>query len=169
SNTTYLTVGGTSVVGTGTQICGLVTMYTPPSLFTNSYGLITIGGQTFTIAPNAQISSTITTASPNNNVCITFTFVNQAATVLTVTPNLATANVVCGVVTVASTATSSITVGGFSYPTLSSVLTGNSFVLGQTYCFLIQSNTIVGILTGVPTEAHSVASGGYHRNLMTTE
>lgn len=169
SNTTYLTVGGTSVVGTGTQICGLVTMYTPPSLFTNSYGLITIGGQTFTIAPNAQISSTITTASPNNNVCITFTFVNQAATVLTVTPNLATANVVCGVVTVASTATSSITVGGFSYPTVSSVLTGNSFVLGQTYCFLIQNNTIVGILTGVPTEAHAVASGGYHRNLMTAE
>jgi hypothetical protein len=168
SNTTYLTVGGTTV-GTGTQICGLVTLYTPPSPFTNSYGLVTIGGQTFTIAPTAQISSTITTASPNNNVCITFTFVNQAATVLTVTPNLATANVVCGVLTVFSPGTTSITVGGIAYPALSSVMTGNSFVLGQTYCFLIQNNIIVGVLTGVPTEAHATAMGGYHYNRMIAE
>lgn len=169
SNTTYLTVSGTTAVGTGTQICGLVTSFTAPSLFTNSYGLITIGGQTFTIAPNAQISSTITTQSPGNNVCITFTFVNQAATVLTVTPNLATANVVCGVLTLVTPGTSTIAVGNISYPALNVVMTGTTLILGQTYCFLIQNNIIVGVLTGVPTEAHASAGGGYHRGLMIAE
>ncbi len=169
SNTTYLTVGGTAAVGTGTQICGLVTFYTPPSLFTNSYGPITIGGQTFTIAPNAQISSTITIQPPANNVCITFTFVNQAATVLTVTPNLATSNVVCGILTLLSPSTSTIAVGNISYPALGSVTSGTLLVLGQSYCFLIQNNTIVGVLTGVPTEAHAVAGAGYHRGLMIAE
>jgi uncharacterized repeat protein (TIGR01451 family) len=168
SNTTYLTISG-NVLGTGMQICGLVSFYTAPSLFGNSYGVITIGGQTFTIAPNAQITGTITTAAPNNNVCITFAFVNQAATVLIATPNLASVNVVCGVLTVFSIATSSITVGGIAYPATSSVMFGSTFVLGQTYCFLIQNNTIVGVLTGISTEAHAVVGGGYHRNRMIAE
>jgi uncharacterized repeat protein (TIGR01451 family) len=168
SNTTYLTIGGTSVA-TGTQICGVVTFYMPPSPFANAYGLVTIGGQTFTIAPTAQISSTITTTSPNNNVCIRFTFVNQAATVLTVTPNLATANVICGVLTVVSPSTASMVVGGIAYPTLSSVMTTTALVLGQTYCFLLQNGTIVGVLTGTPTEAHAASNGGYHVNRMIAE
>jgi uncharacterized repeat protein (TIGR01451 family) len=168
SNTTFLTVSG-NVVSTGTQICGLVTAFTAPSLVGNSVGSITIAGQTFTIAPNAQISSAITTVAPNNNVCITFAFVNQAATVLTITPNLASVNIVCGVVTVVSTSTSFITVGGMSFPAISSVMLGNTFVIGQTFCFLIQNNTIVGVLSGIPTEAHAVVGGGYHRNRMIAE
>jgi hypothetical protein len=170
SNTTYLTVSG-NVVSTGTQICGLVTAYTAPSIFTNSYGSITIAGQTFTLAPNAQISGTFSTTSPNNNVCITFAFVNQAATALTVTPNLASVNVICGVVSAVSPATSSITVGGIAYLTLNSVMVGNAFTIGLNYCFLIQNNTIVGVLTGVPTAAHPSASvgGGSYRNRMIAE
>lgn len=167
SNTTYLTVSGT-VVSTGTQICGPVSAYTPPSLFSNSYGLIQINGQTITIAPNAQITGTITTAPPNNNVCITFAFVNQAATVLTVTPNLASANVVCGL-TFFSMGASTITVGGIVYPVTNSVMTGNLLLSGQTYCFLLQNTTIVGVLSGIPTEAHATVSGGYHGNRMIAE
>jgi uncharacterized repeat protein (TIGR01451 family) len=168
SNTTYLTVSG-NVVSTGTQICGLVSAFTAPSAFSNTYGQITIGGQSFTIAPTAQITGTISTAAPSNNVCITFAFVNQAATVLTVTPNLASANVVCGVLTVFSTTTSTITVGGIAFPATSTVMGTTGFVLGQTFCFLVQNNTIVGVLTGIPTAAHVVAAGGYHRSQMMAE
>ena len=146
-----------------------MTFYTAPSPFANSYGLVTIGGQTFTIAPSAQISSPITTASPNNNVCITFTFVNQAATVLTVTPNLATANVVCGVLSGFSPGTGAIAVGGIGYPAISSVMTGTALVLGQSYCFLLQNSTIVGVLTGRPPKPMRLRTAGISHNRMIAE
>lgn len=168
SNTTYLTVGGASV-GTGTQICGLITAYTPPSLFSNAYGFITIGGQSFTIAPNAQINGSISTAAPNNNVCITFAFANQAATVLTVSSNLASVNVVCGVLTAFSPSTATITVGGITYSAVSTVMSSNAFLYGQTYCFLIQNNTIVGVLTGTPTSVHVSLGAGNSRSQMIAE
>ena len=168
SNTTYLTITA-STFSNGTQICGSVTAYTAPSLFTNSYGLITIAGQTFTIAPNAQITGGITTVAPANNVCITFSFVNQAATVLTVTPNLASANVVCGVLTAISPTMSTITVGGYTYSAVSSVLVANAYAYGQNYCFLLQNNTIVGVLTGVPTAAHQSSVGSYRGHQMIAE
>jgi uncharacterized repeat protein (TIGR01451 family) len=163
SNTTYVTVvGATGGAGT-TQLCGVVTAYTPP-IYGSSYGTITIGGQTFTISPTAQITGAALSASaPYNSFCIQFTFVNSQATALAVTSNLAAVNEVCGIVSVYSP--TSFTVGGVTYSSIGSVYTGNVFVSGGQYCFLVQNNVIVGVLSGTPTAATVLSPGGHLRSL----
>ncbi len=165
SNTTYVTVNGTGTVGSTTQLCGTVSAYVPPSLYSNSYGSVTIGGQTFSIAPNAQMTGVaISTLPQYSNVCIQFTFVNSIVTALNVTSNLAAVNEICGVLSVYSYNT--FTVGGMNYPVAPSVYSGSSFVPQATYCFLIQNGTIVGVLSGIPTAAYPVARGSHLHSLM---
>ncbi|HEX6506987.1 MAG TPA: hypothetical protein VF221_05075 [Chloroflexota bacterium] len=169
SNTTYVTVTGTVTTGT-MQLCGLITAYTAPSASGGTAGSITIGGQTFSIASNAGITgAAITTTAGLNNMCVTFTFVSGVATNLVVSSNLALANVVCGVIgpftPVSGGTTDTVTVGGITFSTTTAVATSMAFVTGQTYCFLIQSGAIVGVLTGIPTAATPVEHNAYRHIL----
>lgn len=170
SNTTSVMVTTPSSFTGTTQICGAVTSYVAPT--GGTAGSITIGGQTFTIAPNATFAgSAITTTAPSNNLCITFTFTNGIATALNVSPNLALVNVVCGVFTLvtpapSATATATVTVGGVSYTATAVAMAGTSLVNGQVHCFLVQNGVIVGVLSGIPTSASAVDAGGIRMGRM---
>lgn len=128
--------------GTSLNVCGVVTAYTAASAI--SPGSITIGGQTFSIAPGTVLSGNIQVGA---NLCLSAT-TNPSGQIgggsATPNPNPAPPTTpvnACGIVTEYTPATSSspgsITIGGQTFSIAPGTTFGPEVQVGASLCFTL--------------------------------
>ncbi|HEX6509620.1 MAG TPA: hypothetical protein VF221_18480 [Chloroflexota bacterium] len=186
-----LNAGGQLISGTITavvlgpvNVCGVVTAYTLAT--STNAGSITIGGQSYAIAPGVTLTgSALLSSGPNPTLCLQAGLGTSgqisSGSLSTSTVGGASTQNVCGAVTAytpaSSTAGGSITVGGNTF----SILAGAVFVgaaqpaVGTSVCLTLtlnSSNAIVGGVvvttsTGVPLSATPVYASARSRAFAT--
>jgi uncharacterized repeat protein (TIGR01451 family) len=131
-------------------LCGLVNFYNGSS--------ITVNGVTVAILPGASLIGPVTVGS---NQCITFNLNSAAqATSLAVSSNLAGVAVACGFYG-GTSASGVLNVSGIGIPLAGGASLQPVLVLGQLYCFLLNSSgQATGVLSSIPTSLLDASAAG---------
>src|SRR6266513_1317367 len=143
---TLTALGAASALGASpTQTCGTITQYVPATPLTN--GLLTIGGQTYTIGSGATTTGNLSVGS---NSCVTTTQNSQSqVTSLTATGNSQTSAQYCGVVTSfvqpSGTTPGQLGIGGQNFTLAPGTTVNGSVQPGQNACATMTFNGLGGV------------------------